>query len=81
MLNLFLMAQLAAFGLCAFGASEPSGPDPGWLRALSITTRFFNSPVPSYALVFALWTLLAQPSSGIDGRRFVEFTKRRAERR
>ncbi len=66
LLNVFLMAQVAAVGLCAFGASEPTGPDPGWLRALSIATRLFNSPVPSYALVFVLWTLLARPSTGID---------------
>jgi hypothetical protein len=71
LLNIFLMAQLAAFGLCAFGASEPSGPDPGWLRAVSVATRFFNSPVPSYAVVFMLWTLLVRPSAGIDVRRFV----------
>lgn len=70
LLNVFLMAQVAAVGVCAFGASDPSGPDPGWLRAASIATRFFNSPVPSYALVFVLWTLLVRPSSGIDVRRF-----------
>ena len=70
LLNVFLMAQVAAVGLCAFGASDPSGPDPGWLRAASIATQFFNSPVPSYALVFVLWTLLVRPSSGIDVRRF-----------
>ena len=81
LLNFFLMAQLSAFGLCAFGASEPLAPDPDWFRALSITTRFFNSPVPSYALVFVLWTLLVRPSTGIDGRRFVECLTRRPDRR
>jgi hypothetical protein len=77
-LNLFLMAQVAVVGLCAFGATEPSGPDPGWLHALSIATRFFNSPVPSYALVFVLWTLLAHPSVGIDVRRVADLLTRRS---
>ncbi len=77
LLNIFLMVQLAAVGVCAFGASDPSGPDPGWLRAMSITTGFFNSPVPSYTLVFVLWTLLARPSTGIDASGFVDRLVRR----
>ena len=81
LLNVFLMAQVAAVGLCAFGASQPTGPDPGWLRALSIATRLFNSPVPSYALVFVLWTLLARPSTGIDVCRVAGLLARRPEAR
>ena len=64
--NLFLLAQLALLGACAFGATQTPSPSLGWLRVLPIATALFNSPIPGYALSFALWTWLARPSRAID---------------
>ena len=64
----FLMIQVAVVATCAFGASQPlpEGPAALWGRAMSLASALFNSPVPSYSLVFVLWTWLARPSQRID---------------
>jgi hypothetical protein len=64
-LDLLLMAQIALIALCAFGATQ-TAPDPRWARGAAIATAFFNSPVPTYSLLFALWAWFANPAKGID---------------
>lgn len=68
-LDAFLVAQLAVLAQCAFAASEP-GTASFWGRALPVVRALFNSPIPSYALVFVLWTFLAEPGRSIDLSRF-----------
>jgi hypothetical protein len=63
-LNFFLLAQLALLGAAAFAANA-SGSSV-WSEWLPLSQRLFNSPVPSYVLVFVLWALLARPAEGID---------------
>lgn len=63
-LELLLMGQIALIAVCAFGATEPQ-PAPGWERGAAIATALFNSPVPTYSLLFVLWAWLANPAQGI----------------
>lgn len=63
-LDLLLMGQIALIAMCAFGATEPQ-PAPLWERAAAIATALFNSPVPTYSLLFVLWVWLANPAQGI----------------
>jgi hypothetical protein len=63
-LHLLLMCQIALIATCAFGATEPQA-SPLWDRGAAIATALFNSPVPTYALVFVLWAWLANPAQGI----------------
>lgn len=63
-LDLLLMGQIALIALCAFGATEAQ-PDPLWARGAAIATALFNSPVPTYSLVFVLWAWLANPAQAI----------------
>jgi hypothetical protein len=63
-LDVLLLLQIALIALCAFGATEPRA-DALWGRSAAIATALFNSPVPTYSLVFALWVWLANPAQGI----------------
>jgi len=60
-LNALLVAQLVWLGSSALAALE--GTD----RAVApLAVAAFNSPVPSYTVVFVLWTWLAGPARWID---------------
>ncbi len=60
-LNALLVTQLVWLGNSALAALE------GTERTVApLAVAAFNSPVPSYTVVFVLWSWLARPARGID---------------
>lgn len=66
-LDAFVMAELAALAALAFAATDagPAGA-AAWRPRLAVAKGLFNSPVPIYSLLFALWIWRAQPWRWLD---------------
>jgi len=72
----FLMAQIAWIAICSFGATAGGAGAADWTAAVRISTALFNSPVPTYALLFALWVWLANPSEAIAWKNAIAWLRR-----
>lgn len=70
-LNLFVLAELGGLAALAFAVTD--APESGWGAALALARALFNSPVPVYSLLFALWVSRVRPAARISAPRFAVF--------
>lgn len=69
-LNVFYLMQTGLLAATLFASVEPDLIAAGEVLASlrPAAERFFSSPLPRYAAVFAVWAVAAAPAQGLDTR-------------